>query len=108
MRFPFVPVFWMSAPFVSRWLRGNLNPLCGGVLGRELDGQTPPTLLAPPTEYLSTPLSFHTRSEPVRTNSTLVAGTICRLTHGMNTPFNALKNELYKDSGKRIANLFRD
>ena len=72
---------WMSDPFVSRKLRGNVSPLRCGVLGWELDGQTTTTLLAPTTQYLATPFRLHSRAESMRTDPALVSGTISWLTH---------------------------
>jgi hypothetical protein len=72
---------WMSDPFVSRKLRGKVSPLRCGVLGWELDGQAPTTLLAPTTEYLTTPFRLHSRAESMCTDSTLIPGTISWLTH---------------------------
>lgn len=70
-----------SAPRVRRAVGAKRNGLGACVLRREFDRQPLTTLLATAAEHLAPPARFHARAEPMLPNTTLVAGTIRRLTH---------------------------
>src|SRR6478672_1706777 len=82
IRFPSRRTVCMSEPRVSRWRRGKPKPsLRACVLVWQLNGEALPALLATAAENFTSPLGFHTRTESVRLDTALVAGTIRRLTH---------------------------
>lgn len=70
-----------SAPRVRRAAGANRNGLGGCVLRRQFDRQALAALLATTAQDLAPPARLHARTEPVLPNTTLVAGTIRRLTH---------------------------
>src|SRR5829696_4960166 len=86
IRFPSCAICCNSAPRVMRARRGNPSDAWGvsgsGVLIRDADCQLLPSLLPAAGEGLTTPLGFHTRTEPVRLETPRVARTVGWLSHG--------------------------
>ena len=70
----------------SLFARGKRRVLRSCVLRRELDCQALPALLPAPAQNFTPPLRCHAGAESVCPDATLVAGTICRLTHSITAP----------------------
>ena len=85
IRFPSCAICCSSAPRVIRACRGKLSDVLdvsgSGVLIRDPNCQLLPSLLTAAGQGFTTPLRFHTRTEPVRFEAPRVARTVSRLSH---------------------------
>lgn len=71
----------MSPPRLRRADGGNRKLLGCGVLGRQLNRQPMPPFLPTTAQNFTSPTRFHTSTEAMRADTTLVARTICWLAH---------------------------